>query len=180
MKKYLIMGLVYILLIATPTDLKLDINVFEDEEIIKKYEDNLKEINSEDYEVRLGKNNIFLSNIDIDDSVINSEIVNEFKFFDYNFKSNYTFNIKNLELVIERNGSEEFKNLINESINKNELDKFFVNGNKDIEKFNKFKTEIIEFANLNISRVGKLEKGEFINLYNDSKIYNNVIEIDID
>lgn len=179
MKKLLLI-LFSLIMIASPTDLKLDINVFEDEEIYNKYGHLLKEVDEKDFETNIGKNSIFLSSINLDNNVINSQINDEFKFLDYNFKNNFTFNIKKLELLLKKNISPSMSKSINENIKDTDVSKFFTKGNRNLEKFNKFKRDLIDFSNSKILKVGILKKGKFLNKEVNNEVYNNVIEIDLD
>lgn len=172
MKKILILVLLFGV-ISTSIDLKTDINVFEDEVILRAYERHLEGINIEDFLPSISSFNFIVNTTDsnvglkfnnkLEINNIDFDIKNSFDFNDINIANNNQDNISELIFKLD---NDEFSNL-------------FINNNTDKEKFNEFKNELVIYAKSKIKETGFLENPKYISNSDETEMLNSSIEIEL-
>lgn len=172
--------------VTTPIDINRKVNIYEDAEIIDKYGSHLESIDKRDYKPILSGNTILSEATSFDNSVINSNDINiRHLFSPINVLENFEYNIKDSNSLLNRKLSIDLSGKIKENIlnlaqnSTNYINNIFVKKNDNLDKFIKFKNEIIEYSEKKIDIFGKDIDGEYINS-DTSKVYNSIIEIELD
>ncbi|CAM3099470.1 hypothetical protein STFE110948_02145 [Streptobacillus felis] len=184
--KKLLLFIALIGVISSPIELKKEVNVFEDEEIVKKYIDHLEGINIEDYSTYVNTSDLISEPSQPNNNVINPVFTEKLNVENlFIVSKNFDFDIKNLKDIIKKDLSTEISAKIEKSIfdlskDSTSIDALFFDGNNNLVKFNNFKKDLIDFANEKVKVYGDLVKGEFINIENNTKVYNNVIELELE
>ncbi|CAM3087982.1 hypothetical protein [Streptobacillus ratti] len=182
--KKLILLISLIGVVSTPIELKREINVFEDEEIVKRYIEHLEDIDINDYLPYINATDLISEVYRPNNNVINP--VSDRNVIDSPFKviQTFDFDVKNLKNIIKKELSTELSDKIDKSIL--ELSKYtsiealFLDGNNDLNKLNNLKKDLVDFANEKLKIYGDLSKGEYINNEKNAEVYNNVIELELE
>lgn len=180
MKKFIIF-LIFIGVVSSPIELKKDINIYEDEEIVKKYIEHLEGVNVDDYSPYIS--NLITNNSDFDSSVINLNTSIDIEFGKLDNINKFEFEESKIENLL--NNSKSISTKIEDSILKmyqkeEENINIFIGNKLDLEKLNEFKKEIVDFANEKIVKFDTLTKGQFIENLTKTEVYNNIIEIEFE
>lgn len=172
--------------VTTPIDINRKVNIYEDAEIIDKYGSHLESIDERDYKPILSGDSILTETTSFDSSVINSNDINiRHLFSPINVLENFEYNINDFNSLLNRKLSIDLSKRIKENIltlaknSTNYIYNIFVEKNDNVDRFIKFKNELIKYSEKKIEIFGKDIDGEYINS-DASQVYNNVIEIELD
>ncbi|WP_156299106.1 hypothetical protein [Streptobacillus canis] len=184
--KKLLMLIALIGVVSSPIELKKEINIFEDEEIVKKYINHLEDIDVEDYSPYINTSELISEGNEPNNNVIDSASNEEFDIENpFKVTKNFDFDVKNLKDIIKKDLSNELsvkidKNILDLTMDSTSMGALFFDGNNDLNKLNNFKKDLVDFANDKINMYGELVKGEFVNNDKNAEVYNNVIEFELE
>ncbi|WP_066900244.1 hypothetical protein [Streptobacillus notomytis] len=182
--KKLILLISLIGVVSSPIELKKEINVFEDEEIVKRYIEHLEDVDINDYLPYVNANDLIAEVYQPNNNVINS--ISDKNIIDGSFKviQKFDFDVKHLKNIIKKELSTELSDKIDKSIldlsKYTSIESLFFDGNNDLKKLNDLKKDLVDFANEKLKIYGELLKGEYINNENNAEVYNNVIELELE
>ncbi|QXW66225.1 hypothetical protein KX935_03135 [Streptobacillus moniliformis] len=182
--KKLILLVSLIGVVSSPIELKKEINIFEDEEIVKRYIEYLEDVNVEDYLPYINVTDFISEVYQPNNNVINP--VSDINIIGNHFDAiqKFDFDVKNLKNIIKKELSTELSAKIDKSIselsNHTNIEALFFDGNNDLNKLNNLKKDLVDFANDKLKIFGELSKGNYINNENNAEVYNNVIELELE
>lgn len=183
MKKYILIILIGV--ISSSTVLKKEINIYEDEQIIDKYREYLEDINKEDYTPIFRSNELLFQKPNLNNSIINQTNAILLKNTSpKNIMKNIDFSNYRLNKIYKKKLSKELESKIDKSLmnyrEKSEIKNIFIENLKDKEEVLKFKEKIVEYAKEKIKIIGRLDNSSFIINKNKNRVYNSIIEIDLE
>lgn len=170
--------------ISSPVDINRKINIYEDSEIIEKYGNHLEGIDISKYTPSIKRTNLINEKTAFNNNIINyNDLEMKHVISPIMALENFEYDDKKFSKLLLTNFSYELekkieKNILQISKNK-DLSYIYIRKNSDLKKLEKFKTELSDYGNENLKRVGILTKGTYINSENDSEVYNNIIEIEL-
>lgn len=183
-KMYIILMLLGV--ISSPVDINRKINIYEDREIIEKYGEYLEGIDIEDYSPSIKKTDLIIDISGFNNNTINyNDLEIKHVLSPINILENFEYDDKKLSKLLINNFSKNLEQKIKENIlevskKNNLISNIFIEKNSDLEKLEEFKSELVNYGNSRLAEVGILEKGKFITSENNSEVYNNIIELELE